>query len=231
MNCICTNKIYALLISNKFKWMLIFLIIIMKKKELEIILQKVPKFNNPIPNLEQYLTPANIAADIIYLAYQFGDIREKIIIDLGCGTGIFSIGAYITGAGKVIGFDVEENCIKIAKKYAKNNNYEITFIVRDINEVDIKCDTVLMNPPFGAQKSNINIDREFIDKGFKIGSVIYSLHLTKTLPFIEKLIEKKGGEIKFLKKYDFPIRWVFNFHKKNVVIYDITLLRIFTNKI
>lgn len=201
----------------------------MKKKELEIILQKVPTFINPIPNLEQYLTPANIAADIIYLAYQFGDIRDKIIIDLGCGTGIFSFGAYITGAGKVIGIDIDKNCIEIAKEYANKNKYDITFVISNLNDFDLKCDTVLMNPPFGAQKSNINMDQQFIIKGFKIGSVLYSLHLTKTIPFIEKLIVKNGGDITFSKKYNFPIRWIFNFHKKNVVNFDITLLRIITN--
>jgi predicted RNA methylase len=87
-----------------------------------------------------------------------------------------------------------------------------------------------MNPPFGAQKSNLNIDRIFIDKGFEIASVLYSLHLTKTISFIEKLIEKKGGNITYSKKYNFPIRWIFDFHKKKVVYYDITLLRIKTAK-
>ena len=171
----------------------------MRKKELEIILQKVPPFINPIPQLEQYLTPANIAADIIFIAYQFGDIKNKMVIDLGCGTGIFSIGAYITGAKKVIGIDVDKYSIEIAKNYAKKNNYKISFLVSDIKDIRKKCDTILMNPPFGAQKGNLNIDRIFINKGFEISSVLYSIHLTKTISFIEKLIEKKGGDITFLK--------------------------------
>ena len=202
----------------------------MKKKELEIILQKVPSFINPSPNLEQYLTPANIAADIIFLAHQFEDIRNKNVIDLGCGTGIFSFGAYITGANKVIGIDIDKYCIEIAKKYAKKTDYKISFLVSNVIDFEEKCDTILMNPPFGAQKSNLNIDRIFIDKGFKIASVLYSLHLTKTISFIEKLIEKKGGNIAYSKKYIFPIRWIFDFHKKKVVYYDITLLRIKTDK-
>ena len=59
----------------------------MKKKELEILLQKVPSFEKPVPHFEQYLTPAGIAADIIFTAHQFGDIENKTVIDLGCGTG------------------------------------------------------------------------------------------------------------------------------------------------
>ena len=201
----------------------------MRKKELEIILQKVPSFIHPNPNLEQYLTPANIAADIIFIAHQFKDINNKIVIDLGCGTGIFSIGAYITGAKKVVGIDIDKDCIEIAKKYAKKNNHEISFIAINVSNFDRKCDTILMNPPFGAQKGNINIDRIFINKGFEIASILYSIHLTKTITFIEKLIDIKGGEITFSKKYNFPIKWIFEFHKKKVVNYDITLLRIKTN--
>ena len=97
----------------------------MKKKELEILLQKVPTFDNPSPTLEQYLTPANIAADIIFTAHQFGDIQDKMVFDLGCGTGIFAIGARITGAKKVIGFDVDKDIIEKAKKYADENEISI----------------------------------------------------------------------------------------------------------
>jgi len=198
----------------------------MKKKELEILLQKVPNYKNPIPNLEQYLTPANIAADIIFYAFQLGDIKNKIILDLGCGTGIFSVGSFITGAKKVIGIDIDNSCIEIARKYALDNQYEISFYVKSIEKVNEKCDTILMNPPFGAQKSNINIDRVFIKKGLELSPVIYSLHLTKTLSFIRNLVEKNGGNIIFCKNYDFPIKWSFDFHKKSKINYEVSLLKI-----
>jgi len=200
-----------------------------KKKELEIILQNVPTFIKPNPNLEQYLTPANIAADILFIAHQFQDINNKTVVDLGCGTGIFSIGAEIIGAKKVIGVDIDNNCIEIAKIYSKKNNYNIQFLNIDISEFNKKCDTIIMNPPFGAQKRNINIDRNFIDKAMENSSIIYSLHLSKTLTFIKKLIDLKGGEITYSKKYKFPIKWIYNFHKKKVVEYDITMIRIKRN--
>jgi putative methylase len=200
-----------------------------KKKELEIILQKVPTFKNPVPNLEQYLTPANIAADIIFIAHQFQDINNKTVTDLGCGTGIFSIGAKITGAKKVFGVDIDKNSIEIAKRYSDKVNLNIEFLNIDVSEFNEKCDTILMNPPFGAQKSNINIDRNFINKGFEVSSVIYSMHLSKTLSFIKKLVDVKGGKITFSKNYKFPIKWIFDFHKKKVVEYDINMIRIETD--
>ena len=53
----------------------------MKKKELEILLQKVPSFDKPSPGLEQYLTPADIAADIVFIAHQFGDVKNKTVLE------------------------------------------------------------------------------------------------------------------------------------------------------
>jgi putative methylase len=197
-----------------------------KKKELEILLQKVPSFDKPSPNLEQYLTPADIAADILFIAHQFGDIENKIILDLGCGTGIFSVGAALTGAKKVVGVDIDKNCIENAREYTEKNDLEITFLVQDVRDVKIKCDTVIMNPPFGAQKSNQRADRKFIEKGFEVANVIYSIHLAKTVPFIKKLVFSLGGKIAYSKDYVFPIKWMYEFHEKKVMNYDVTMLRV-----
>lgn len=191
-----------------------------------MLLQKVPPFDKPSPSLEQYLTPANIAADIIFIAHQFGDVENKTVLDLGCGTGIFSVGMALTEAKKVVGIDIDKNCIEIAREYAEKNNLEITFLVQDVNDVKIKCDTVIMNPPFGAQKSNKKADRKFIEKGFEVAHVMYSIHLAKTVPFVKKLASSLGGDIDYLKDYIFPIKWMYKFHEKKVINYDVTMLRI-----
>jgi putative methylase len=198
----------------------------MKRKELEILLQRIPPIPNPIPELEQYTTPANIAADVLFTSYQFGDISDKTVLDLGCGTGIFAIGAYLMGAKKVVGVDIDKESIRIAKQYIKDNGYDITFIADDVNNVDVNVDTTIMNPPFGAQKSNVKADRRFIVKAYNLSSVVYSLHLSKTLPFLDKLIKSLGGRITYQKHYIFPVKNVFDFHVKNKVEYDVVLLRI-----
>jgi len=202
----------------------------MKQKELEIILQKVPTYERPNPYIEQYMTPANIAADIIYTAYQYGDIQDKTVIDLGCGTGIFSYAAKIANAKEVIGIDIDKEAVKIAKNFAEKNNLNIKFLTKDVKDINIKCDTVIMNPPFGAQKSNRWADRRFIEKAFEISKVIYTMHLTKTIEFIEKMITSLNGEINYYKKYAFPIKHSFLFHNKKTLKVDITLVRILTKK-
>ena len=220
------NKIYA----KKVLDMILFHKFTMKQKELEMILQKVPTYENPNPYIEQYMTPANIAADIIFTAYQFGDIQDKKVVDLGCGTGIFSYGVKLVNAKEVVGIDIDKASIKIAKKFVEKNEENIIFIAKEVKDVDVKCDTVIMNPPFGAQKSNRCADRAFIEKGFEISKVIYSLHPSKTIPFIEKLVLSLKGEINYKKCYDFPIKHTYFFHKKKAENLEISLLRILTGR-
>jgi putative methylase len=202
----------------------------MKQRQLEIILQQLPRTDTPIPHLEQYMTPAPIAADVIFTAYNWGDIQDKIVVDLGCGTGIFAIGASLMGAKKVQGYDIDPHVISLAKEYATKNKRPVEFYTQEISSVQTSCDTVLMNPPFGAQKANLKADRRFIEKGFQIASVIYSFHLKKTIPFLEKLITALHGQITFQKDYEFPIKWIFDFHYKQVVSYKVSLLRITTHQ-
>lgn len=198
----------------------------MKKKHLEMMLQQIQPPIKTNPSLEQYMTPASIAADILFIAYQQGDINNKTIIDLGCGTGIFCIGAALLNAQKTIGIDIDEKIIQTAKENAKTFNVDIKFYVNAIEKVNQKCDTIIMNPPFGAQKSNEQADRKFIEKGFEIGNVIYSIHLTKTIPFIQLMIQSLGGICTFQKQYTFPIKWQFNFHTKQVKEFQVSALRI-----
>ena len=72
------------------------------KKELAILLSKLKTFDTPKTHLEQYSTDSEIAADILWFAYQNKDIEGKKIADFGCGTGILGIGALNLGANKIL---------------------------------------------------------------------------------------------------------------------------------
>ncbi|MCQ2963980.1 MAG: 50S ribosomal protein L11 methyltransferase [archaeon] len=88
---------------------------ISKKKHLEMILENVPKHPNPKVELEQYSTPATIAADLLWNAYSIGDIGGKSVIDLGCGCGIFTFGSLLLGAKTSLGIDIDKESIDLAK--------------------------------------------------------------------------------------------------------------------
>jgi len=195
-----------------------------KKKDLEMLLQQIKKPEKIRVELEQYFTPANIAADILWLAYYHGNIENKIIADLGCGTGIFAIGAALLKAKKVIAIDIDEEMIEIARKEARKFDVNIEFLNMSIEDFGEKVDTVIMNPPFGAQYANRNADRKFIEKATEISNAIYSLHLKESIEFIKKLIEKKEWHIIEERNYKFPIKASLPFHEKRIIWYDVVML-------
>lgn len=184
----------------------------MKKKDLEIRLQKVKGFGDPDPSLEQYMTPAPIASDILFTAYSEGDIGSMKVLDLGCGTGMFSVGAWLLGADSVRGIDVSEKAVGTAEENAKAFGADIRFEVCDVSEVTGKADTAVMNPPFGCQSRNA--DRGFLDKAMELCDTVYSMHMRTTEEFLEAHVNAAGREICFRRSYRFNIPHTFSFHSK-----------------
>lgn len=89
----------------------------MKLKELVELLSDVPEFESPSYELEQYKTSAEVAADISFsVERSFGDISGRCVLDLGCGTGIFTVASAALGAAIVVGVDVDESAISAAQE-------------------------------------------------------------------------------------------------------------------
>jgi len=194
----------------------------MKKKDLEIRLQSIKNFADPDPSLEQYMTPPTIASDILFTAYSEGDIHGMDINDLGCGTGIFSIGSRLLGAANVHGFDVSDKAIAVAEENAAMMNADAVFEVCDIDDVKNKADTAIMNPPFGCQTKRA--DRRFLDKGMELCDSVYSMHMASTYGFLEEYVSSAGREICFHRNYKFNIPHTFSFHSKTNREIDIIMI-------
>lgn len=196
----------------------------MKKRDLEIALQSVSDFDDPDPALEQYMTPAFMAADILFDAYSKGDVAGMKVIDLGCGTGMFSIGASLLGAGQVKGFDISESALSIARANAKSANADVEFVLCPVKDVSEGADTVFMNPPFGCQ--NRNADRAFLDKAMECSECVYSIHMAETLPFIRDYCARNGRSVVSYKTYKYEIPHTFSFHTKVKKTVDVAVVNI-----
>lgn len=194
----------------------------MKKKELERALQRVTPHTRPRPDLEQYSTPATIAADMLYTAHTFGDVEGREVVDLGCGVGILSIGAALLGAERVTGIDVDPNAIDDARRNVEEAGVKVELLNMDIRDADLKADTVIMNPPFGAQRRNA--DRPFLETALRIAPRAYSLHNARTLDFLVGMIGAMDATIFFHKSYKFEIPHLFEFHDRKKKEIEVVLL-------
>ena len=110
---------------------------ISKKKHLEMVLEKVPRHPNPKVELEQYSTPAPIAADLLWNAGSLGDIGGRNVLDIGCGCGILAIGSSLMNSNFSMGVDVDGESIEMARKTQNDLLIDnLDFAVGDIDEFD-----------------------------------------------------------------------------------------------
>ena len=200
---------------------------LVRKRRIEILLSKVKSHPSPKAYLEQYTIPADVAAEILYLAaYVYDDIIDKRVADLGCGTGRLSIGAVLLGAKEVVGIDIDEVAIKIAVENAKRLGVEdrISWVIGDIEALHGSFDTVLQNPPFGVQRRRA--DRKFLAKAIELGGNIYSLHKAGNEEFIRRFVEKQGGKVTVIIPHEIWVPYTFPFHKKRKHLVKVELYRI-----
>lgn len=200
---------------------------ITKKKHLEMAIQKVPKHPNPKVDLEQYSTPATIAADLLWNAYSLGDIADKKVMDLGCGTGIFAIASKLLGAASAIGVDIDKDSIDLASSYCG----DVNFICSDICDLenDFDVDTIFQNPPFGSQKNaKKGVDLKFISKAIELSpKVLYSFHMASTEEFLISYFEKNDLEITHIFRYNFSIPKIYEFHTRESANVEVIVIRAF----
>ena len=220
-----------------------------------MILERIPKHPNPKVGLEQYSTPATIAADLIWNAYGLGDINDMNILDLGCGTGIFAIASSLMGASYSLGVDIDEESVDLAK-ITKNDifqehdidNANANFIVGDINSFNSisdllnesshekmdnnamslnRFDTLIQNPPFGSQeKGKRHADRRFMEFAVSSADVIYSFHMKNTEEFVIDFYRELGADVTHKLVYKFPIPKIYDFHKDESRDVKVVVLRI-----
>ena len=193
----------------------------MKQRKLEMLLEEIESFSDPELELEQYQTPPPLAAEILHFAYMQGDLDDSVQ-DLGCGTGILAIGAKLLGAGKVLGYDTDQRALEIAKVNARKFGVEVKFMFSDIADLKEHVKTTVMNPPFGARVKGR--DRPFLSSALRTSDVIYSIHNRGSLAFIQKFIKPADITHSYVAK--FPIKRIFDFHKKEREVIEVEIYRI-----
>lgn len=200
------------------------------KRHLARRLESVADFPDPTPRLEQYRTPAELAATLIHLAATRNDLADRTVVDLGTGTGMLAIAAAFADPVTVLGIDIDANALNVAREnFARlDPPVEVHWIRGDGTRppLDVSDATVVMNPPFGAQAGGRHADRDFLRTAAAIGAVSYSIHNEGSEGFVESFAADNGGRVTDAYQADFELPNQFTFHREESRTVEAEVFRI-----
>lgn len=201
------------------------------KRRLERRLARADRFENPRVDLEQYATPADIAAQIVHYIDLQGDIADRTVIDLGTGPGILSLGCAHRRPERVIGIDIDAAALAIARKNERRVEppLSIAWVQADATRPPLRRtspSTVIMNPPFGAQKGHRHADRAFLEAASRLADVSYSIHNAGSQAFVESFASDNGGVVTDGIAINFDLAHQFDFHEEARSTVEAELFRI-----
>jgi putative methylase len=125
---------------------------------------------------------------------------------------------------RVIAIEIDPKALAMARKNAEKLGADVNFVRGDVASIEIKgIETVIMNPPFGAQKSSVG-DRPFLNKAIKIAKIIYTIHNLGSESFIKEFV--KPCQVEMIYRIPIPLKRCFQFHSKDLKIMHADLYRI-----
>lgn len=118
------------------------------------------------------------------------NLKGLSVLDCGCGTGILSIVSSISGAEKVVGYDIDEWSVKNTKHNCKLNG------IKNIESIEGNSDIIkLLNKNFNIVLANINRNilladmPKFCDAMAENGILILSGFYTEDAPLLKEKAE------------------------------------------
>jgi putative methylase len=191
------------------------------KRELVQQLGVVAGFENPRAPLEQYRTPPELAGHLVHLADIRADIEERVVLDLGCGTGMLALGAALRSPERVVGVDIDPAPLATAGGNERRiaSATPVAWVRADATALPLDPPTdettVLMNPPFGAQSENEHADRAFLETAADCASVSYSIHNEGSQSFVDSFADDNGGAVTDSYETEFQLPRQFEFHDQD----------------
>lgn len=197
---------------------------------LERRLAAVRGFDHPRIDLEQYPTPPHIAASIIHTADLRDDITNRLVVDLGCGTGMLAIAAALRRPAACVALDIDRSALDTGIRNARQVGppIPIEWVLGDVltNPLSTTDATVLMNPPFGAQRDNVHADRAFLTVARDLARVSYSIHNAGSEEFIRSFASDNEGVVTDGWALKFDLANQFEFHSADSTTIDAEAFRI-----
>jgi rRNA N6-adenosine-methyltransferase METTL5 len=195
----------------------------MKLKHLESAIQSICPITDflgrPQISLEQYSTPCRLAAMILLEIQDM--IENKVVMDLGCGCGVFSAGIGVLEASQIYCFDIDPNCLNITQQNLGNNLIRADYVQSNVKTMPVKdwADVVVTNPPFGTRNSGI--DWVFVSKAVVLAPDVYSIHKTSTRKFFQKKCDEVNIQGEVLMSVPFSLPKLYKNHTRKSVDIDV----------
>lgn len=184
------------------------------KQSLAVALSRLKHFEQAKMEFEQYATESELAAELLWHAYQHGHLEGKRILDLGAGTGILAVGAALMGAKNVIAVEKDLDAIRVLKENL--DLYEgvdaVQIVESDIAHFDEEADVVIMNPPFGTKERHA--DRAFLDKATRLAPVIYTIHKETTDQFVRAFAHDAKYDVVLAETHKLALRHTMAHHER-----------------
>ncbi len=201
------------------------------KRSLATKLGVVAGFDDPRAALEQYPTPPDLAAHVVHLADLHGDVDGRTVVDLGAGTGMFTLAAALRGPARVVGIEIDRAVLDTARENERRvaASAPVHWLQADATRAPLAVPdpvTVVMNPPFGAQDGNRHADRGFLRTASEIAAVSYSVHNGGSREFVEAFAADNGGEVTHAFAADLTIDAQFDHHEDDARGIDTEVYRI-----
>ncbi len=199
------------------------------KRALEQRLSAVEGFRDPSAALEQYPTPADLAAHLLHLADLHGDLAGRTVADLGTGTGILALGAAPREPERVLAVERDPDALAVARENESRVDpaVGVDWLLGDATRPPLaSVDTVVMNPPFGAQRGSEHADRAFLAVAAEIADVSYSIHNAGSRSFVESFAPPASGEVTHAFAAELDVARQFEFHTSERERLDVEVFRI-----
>jgi putative methylase len=127
----------------------------------------------------------------------------------------------------VTGVELDPDAIAAAKRNAARLGAGISFVQGDVRDPGLigglgSFDTVVMNPPFGAQDPHA--DRPFVDAALALAPVVYGIFNAGSLPFLEAYTRERAA-LEFAIGGFLPLKRSLPFHRRGVVEIEVEVVR------
>jgi putative methylase len=192
------------------------------RAELVQALSRLEAYGAPRAEAEQVPSPPEAAATLLFEAVRRDDLVGRSVVDLGCGTGVLAVGAALLGAERVEGTDSDREAVAVARRNATDLSVGCILLEGRVEEYSADCDTVVMNPPFGAQRRHA--DRPFWEAAFRVARRrIYAFASDASRTFIADSAVARGARVEAIEPVPWRFPRTFPHHRKRSVELSVDL--------